>query len=94
MNTPRKLSRAAALVLATGLVALSLRHSDPRVILFDDPELNPMRNLMFNLTLAGYGGDQEKLRSPLHYLSWFLPVDYSVVATPEDWSDDRFVPLA
>ena len=49
------------------------QHPDPKIALIEDPHLKPSRNLMINLSLEQYGGDEGKLRAALHYLSWFLP---------------------
>ena len=69
-------------------------HPDPRVALVFDPKLEPPRYLMVNLTLEHYGGDREKLRAALQYLSWFLPGNYSLMSMPAGWTADNFVPLA
>lgn len=69
------------------------KHPAPRIALVEDPQLRPSRNLMINLTLEQYDGDEAKLRAALHYLSWFLPRTYSIVAMPAGGSDSSFVPL-
>ena len=72
----------------------ALQHPDPRVALVVDPQLNPMRNLMVNLTIEDYGGDEKKMRGALYYLSWFLPSSYGLVAMPTGWKANGFIPLA
>jgi hypothetical protein len=72
----------------------ALQHPDPRVALVVDPRLSPMRNLMVNVTLEDYGGDEKKMRGALYYLSWFLPSSYGLVAMPPDWKANGFIPLA
>jgi len=69
------------------------KHPDPRIALVYDPQATPPRNLMINLTLADYDGDESKLSAAVRYLSWYLPRTYSVVAMPAGWSDSTFVPL-
>jgi hypothetical protein len=70
------------------------KHPDPRVAMVVDPKLTPARNLMVNLTLSQYGGDEKKLGSAIRYLSWFLPRGYAVIAMPDGWDDSTFAPLA
>ena len=65
-------------------------HPDPRIALVCDPEAT----LTINLTLADYGGDEEKLQSAVHYLSWYLPRTYRVAPMPAGWTDSSFAPLA
>jgi len=69
------------------------QHPDPKIALVDDPQLTPSRNLMVNLTLEQYHGDEGKLRAAVHYLSWFLPRTYAILPTPAGWDDSNFVPL-
>jgi hypothetical protein len=69
------------------------KHPDPRIALVYDPQATPPRNLMINLTLADYDGDESKLSAAVRYLSWYLPRTYSVVAMPAGWSDSTFMPL-
>ena len=68
-------------------------HPDPRIGLVYDPKATPPKRLMINLTLEDYGGDRSKLSAAVHYLSWYLPRTYSVVAMPAGWSDSNFAPL-
>jgi hypothetical protein len=68
----------------------TLQHPDPRVALVDDP---PARRLVVNLSAEDYGGDEDKLRAALYYLSWFLPASYGLMAMPAGWSADGFTPL-
>lgn len=65
---------------------------DPRIALVSDSETG-LRSLMVNLTLDHYDGNEEKLRSALHYISWYLPRTYGVMAMPAEWSDSSFVSL-
>ena len=68
-------------------------HPEPKITLLEDPQLAPSRNLMVNLTLEDYDGDETKLHAAIHYLSWYLPVTYRIVPMPAGWSDSSFVPL-
>jgi hypothetical protein len=70
------------------------QHPDPKIALIDSPKLKPSRNLMINLTVAQYHGDQGKLNSAMRYLVWFMPRTYSLMPMPADWNDSGFVPLA
>jgi hypothetical protein len=70
------------------------RHPDPRVAIVVDPKLNPARNLMVNLTLSQYDGDDKKLQSAIGYLRWFLPRGYAVMAMPDGWDDSKFASLS
>jgi len=69
------------------------QHPDPKVTLVMDPQLNPPRNLMINLTLAQYQGDRSKLDAAMRYLTWFIPRTYSLMPMPPEWNDSGFVPL-
>lgn len=69
------------------------QHPDPKVALIVDPALTLSRNLMINLTLAQYGGDERKLNSAMRYLLWFVPRTYSLMAMPAEWDDSGFVAL-
>jgi hypothetical protein len=69
------------------------QHPNPKIALIDNPKLKPSRNLMINLTLAQYHGDQGKLDSAMRYLVWFMPRMYSLMPMPADWNDSGFVPL-
>jgi hypothetical protein len=69
------------------------QHPDPRVALIAGGQLQPQQNLMINLTLAMYNGDERKLSAALHYLSWFLPRSYGLMPLTAGWSDSNFVPL-
>ena len=69
------------------------QHADPRIALFDNPQMTPSRNLMFNLTLDDYHGDEEKLRAAIRYLAWFLPRTYNILPMPVGWDQSSFVPL-
>jgi hypothetical protein len=68
-------------------------HPDPKIALVVNPQMNPAQNLMINLTLDQYDGDEQKLRSAVGYLQWFLPTTYRVMAMPDGWSDAQFAPL-
>jgi hypothetical protein len=48
---------------------------------------------MVNLRLSDYDGDANKLNAAMHYLTWFVPKTYSVMALPDDWSDADMAPL-
>lgn len=69
------------------------QHPDPKIALVIDPSRNPAQNLMVNLTLEQYDGDQTKLSAAIRYLTWFLPRSYSMMAMPDGWADATFVPL-
>jgi len=69
------------------------KHPDPMVALIDDPSMQPSRNLMFNLTLKQYDGNEQKLMAALRFLGWFLPPSYAVVAMPDGWNGGEFVRL-
>jgi hypothetical protein len=69
------------------------QHPDPKIALIDDAKLNPSRNLMINLTLNQYHGDQNKLNSAMRYLVWFIPRKYSLMPMPPGWDDSGFAPL-
>ena len=71
----------------------TFRHPAPKVTLIVDPRLRPARNLMLNLTLEQYHGDQNKLSAAMRYLSWFIPRTYGLVPMPAGWSDSKFVAL-
>ena len=66
---------------------------DPKVALVDNPSLTPSRNLMVNLTIEQYHGDKKKLDAAMHYLTWFVPPTYALMAKPAAWSEESFVPL-
>ena len=66
---------------------------EPKIGLVSGPSLHPSESLMVNLRASDYGGDREKLSSAMRYLTWFLPKTYSVMALPDDWSEDGMVPL-
>jgi hypothetical protein len=68
-------------------------HPDPKVTLLEDSRQLPSRSLMVNLTLEDYDGDETKLHAAIHYLSWYLPVTYSIVPMPQGWTDSGFIPL-
>jgi hypothetical protein len=68
-------------------------HPDPRIALVCDPQATPSRNLMINLTLADYDGDEGKLRSAVRFLTWYLPRTYRIGPMPPGWSDSTFMPL-
>jgi hypothetical protein len=70
------------------------QHPDPKIALVIDPGRSSAQNLMVNLTLEQYDGDQEKLSAAVRYLTWFLPRSYSIMAMPDGWADGAFVPLA
>jgi hypothetical protein len=71
----------------------TLRHPDPRVALVVDHTLTPSRNLMINVSRELDGGDDQKLSAVFHYLSWFMPKTYALLALPAGWSTESFVPL-
>ena len=68
-------------------------HPDPKISLIVDPRLNPARNLMINLTLEQYQGDQKKLDAAMRYLTWFIPRSYRLMPMPPEWNDSGFVAL-
>jgi hypothetical protein len=72
---------------------LMFQHPNPKVALIDDATLSPSRNLMINITLEQYQGDQNKLNSAMRYLTWFIPRTYSLMAMPPGWTDSGFAPL-
>ena len=60
----------------------------------DNPQLNPSRNLMVNLTLEQYDGDKRLLDAAMHYLTWYIPPTYADrTPMPPGWTDSGFVPL-
>jgi hypothetical protein len=63
------------------------RHPSPKVGLVSAASFHPRQNLMVNLRLSDYGGDQKKLNSAMHYLSWFLPKSYGLMALPDGWPE-------
>jgi len=69
------------------------RVPQPKVCLVVDPQLRPSRNIMVNLKAADYHGDEEKLKSAMHYLTWFIPRTHGLLAQPPDWDESQFVPL-
>ncbi len=66
---------------------------EPKLGLVSGPSLQPQQSLMVNLRASDYGGDREKLSSAMRYLTWFIPKTYSVMALPDDWSEDGMAPL-
>jgi hypothetical protein len=68
-------------------------HPDPRIALVYDPQATPSRNLMINLTLEDYDGDEEKLNAAVRFLGWFLPRTYRIRAMPAGWTDSSFAHL-
>ncbi len=69
------------------------RVPQPKVCMVVDPQLRPSRNIMLNLKAEDYHGDQEKLRSAMRYLTWFIPRTHGLLAQPGNWDESRFVPL-
>lgn len=69
------------------------KHPDPKVALVDNPQLNPSRNLMVNLSLEQYDGDKRTLDAAMHYLTWYIPRSYALMPMPPGWNDSAFVPL-
>jgi hypothetical protein len=69
------------------------QHPDPRIGMVSGPSLRPRESLMVNLRVRDYEGDMDKLGSALRYLTWFVPKTYSVMALPDDWSDEDMAPL-
>jgi hypothetical protein len=47
--------------------------ADPGVALIVDPTLRPQQNLIFNVSAANFGGDEDRLRWFMTRLRWFLP---------------------
>lgn len=70
------------------------QHPDPKIAMVIDQRLNPAQNLMVNLTLEQYDGDQTKLSAAVRYLTWFIPRSYSLLAMPDGWTDTTFAPLS
>lgn len=66
---------------------------EPKIGLVSGPSLRPQESLMVNLRASDYGGDAEKLSSAMGYLTWFVPKTYSVMALPDDWSEEGMVAL-
>ena len=71
-----------------------MHHPDPKIALVTDPRMNPPQNLMINLTLGQYDGDEGLLKAAYGYLSWLVPRSYSLIPMPDDWDDSNFAPLA
>jgi hypothetical protein len=69
------------------------RRPSPKIGLVTSASLRPQQSLMVNLRLKDYGGDQNKLRSAIRYLTWFVPKTYSIMALPDDWPDSEMSPL-
>lgn len=69
------------------------QHPDPKIALIVDRNLHPQKNLMVNLRLEHYDGDQEKLDAAMRYLLWFVPRTYSLLSMPADWNDSTFITL-
>ena len=69
------------------------RHPNPKIGLVTGASLQPRQNLMVNLRLKNYGGDQKKLDAAMRYLLWFIPKSYAIMALPDDWSDADMSPL-
>jgi len=69
------------------------KHPHPKIALVDNPQLNPSRSLMVNLSLEQYAGNKKVLDSAMHYLSWFIPRTYALMPMPPGWTDAGFVPL-
>jgi hypothetical protein len=69
------------------------RHPSPKVGLVVGASFQPRQNLMVNLRLKDYGGDKKKLDAAMHYLSWFIPKSYALMALPDDWADSDLTPL-
>ncbi len=69
------------------------RHPSPKIGLVTGASLSPRQSLMVNLRLNDYGGDTKKLDAAMHYLTWFVPKTYSMMALPDDWSDADMSPL-
>lgn len=69
------------------------QHPDPRVGLVTGASLRPRQSLMVNLRASDYDGDRRKLGAAMHYLTWFLPKTYSIMALPDDWPDAEMAPL-
>jgi hypothetical protein len=49
------------------------RHPSPKIGLVNGASFQPRQNLMVNLRLKDYGGDQKKLDAAMRYLLWFSP---------------------
>jgi len=56
------------------------KHPKPQIRLMVDPALNPPQQLMFNLNLHQFEGDERRMVEALRRLSWFLPPSYSIIA--------------
>jgi len=69
------------------------RHPSPKIGLVTGASLKPRQNLMVNLRLKDYGGDQKKLGAAMRYLLWFIPKSYGLLALPDDWPDADMSPL-
>jgi hypothetical protein len=69
------------------------QHPDPRIGLVSGASLRPRQSLMVNLRASDYDGDRGKLNSAMNYLTWFIPKTYSMMALPDDWSDEEMAPL-
>lgn len=69
------------------------QHPDPRIGLVTGASLRPRQSLMVNLRASDYDGDRRKLGAAMHYLTWFLPKTYSIMALPDDWPDADMAPL-
>lgn len=67
------------------------RHPSPKIALVMYP--SGERQLMINLSLDQYDGDEGKLRAAVRYLGWYLPRTYSIVPMPDGWTDESFLPL-
>ena len=69
------------------------RHPSPKIGLVTGASLKPRQNLMVNLRLKDYGGNQKKLDAAMRYLLWFIPKSYGLLALPDDWTDADMSPL-
>jgi hypothetical protein len=69
------------------------RHPSPKIGLVTGWSFKPRQNLMVNLRLKDYGGDQKKLDAAMRYLSWFIPKSYGLLALPDDWADGDMAAL-
>jgi len=66
---------------------------EPKIGLVSGPSLRPTESLMVNLRASDYDGDREKLDAAMRYLTWFVPKTYSIMALPDDWSDEGMEPI-